>query len=76
MPHGPALFGPDAVLHAGDHLALEPDHQHRRDETDDEDDDHLQQHDPHVAEREIVEQIVERDHQNDTVKRRDHQNVT
>ena len=37
----PGLVGPDPVLHAGDDLALEPDHEHRPDEADDEDDDHL-----------------------------------
>ena len=30
-PHGPALFGPDPVLHARHDLALEPDHEHRAD---------------------------------------------
>ena len=42
MPNGPALFGPDAVLHPGDDLALEPDHEHGGDEQEDEADDHLE----------------------------------
>ena len=41
----PGLVRPDPVLHAGDDLALEPDHEHRRQQADGEDHDDLQQHD-------------------------------
>jgi hypothetical protein len=40
----------DAVLHLGDDLALEPDHEHHGDEQQRERDDDLEQHDEHVAE--------------------------
>ena len=48
-PKGPARFGPDAVLHVGDDLALEPDMSMRRDEQEHEDDDHLDEHDERDA---------------------------
>ena len=41
---------PDAVLHVGDDLALEPDHQHDRDEEHDEGDDDLHDGDDEDAE--------------------------
>ena len=57
------LVRADAVLHPGDDLALEPDHQHRADEADDEDHQDLEQHDEDVAERQVTEQQwVECDH--------------
>ena len=59
-PNGPALFGADAVLHAGDDLALEPHHQHRADEADDEDDDDLDEDDEDVAEVEIADRGADR----------------
>ena len=37
IPNGPALFGPIRFCMPGDDLALEPDHEHRADEADDED---------------------------------------
>ena len=40
----------DAVLHVGDDLALEPDHQHRGDQQEHEHDDRLDEHDDHDAE--------------------------
>ena len=40
----PGLVGPHPVLHAGDDLALEPDHQHGGDQQEDEADHDLQDH--------------------------------
>ena len=55
------LVGPDAVLHAGDDLALEPDHQHRRHEAEHEDDEHLHDHDEQRGPQQVpFEQRVER----------------
>ena len=54
--------GPDAVLHLGDDLALEPDHEHHGDEQQCECDDDLEQHDQHVTEVDVDEQRIEGEH--------------
>jgi hypothetical protein len=51
---GARLVRADAVLHARDRLALEPHHQHRGDETDDEDHEHLHEDDEEWCPQEIA----------------------
>ena len=46
IPNGPALFGPMRFCMPGDHLALEPDHEHGGDEQEGEADDDLEDGDP------------------------------
>src|SRR5581483_1015088 len=50
-PPRPRAVRPDAVLHVADDLALEPDHQHRRDQQEHEHDDDLEEHDDDDADR-------------------------
>ena len=54
QPEGSGAVRADAVLHVGDDLALEPDHQHHRDEQDAEGDEHLHDDDEEHGEADAV----------------------
>src|SRR5690606_4606183 len=51
---GPGPVRADAVLHVGDHLALEPHHEDHRDQQDEERDEHLAEGDQHLREADPV----------------------